>query len=371
MQDYFSSVCKTKFSHSSITAFEYSTFGVMTAHRSEFFSRHSTLARHCKLHQGLAFAWLELNLSNTCDNSGRNSSSERFGVENAISPAKTQVLESIDDVRLWRRAAIVAGERVGFVPTMGALHEGHLSLMRAARKECDRVIGSIFVNPLQFAPNEDFGKYPRTFEKDLELMAQEGVDAVFYPNEKEMYPEGRESVTRVVPPSELADCLEGHFRPGFFTGVATVVAKLFNIVLPEAAFFGEKDYQQMLVIKRMVKDLNLPIQVTAVPTVREKDGLALSSRNVYLSEDERKFAPLLQQTLCTVKESAQSGKVSLQTALEQGRKTLNSVNGLQLQYLEARHGETFQPITEFELPTVILLAAKLQSVRLIDNVVAR
>ncbi|PZM83339.1 MAG: pantoate--beta-alanine ligase [Candidatus Melainabacteria bacterium] len=288
-----------------------------------------------------------------------------------MSPVKTQVLDSIDAVRLWRRAASVAGERVGFVPTMGALHEGHLSLMRAARKECDRVIASIFVNPLQFAPHEDFGKYPRTFDRDLELMSQEGVDAVFFPNEKEMYPEGREGVTRVMPPTELADCLEGHFRPGFFVGVATVVAKLFNIVLPEAAFFGEKDYQQLLVVKRMVHDLNLPIQVTPVATVRENDGLALSSRNVYLSDAERKVAPLLNRTLNFVKDSAQSGQLSLEAALEKGRNDLLALEGVELQYLEARHGETFLPATQFELPTVILLAAKLKSVRLIDNVVAR
>lgn len=292
-------------------------------------------------------------------------------LDNAMSPVKTQVLECVDAVRLWRRNATVKGERVGFVPTMGALHEGHLSLMRAARKECDRVIASIFVNPLQFAPHEDFGKYPRTFQKDLELMSEEGVDAVFYPNEKEMYPEGRESVTKVFPPTELADCLEGHFRPGFFIGVATVVAKLFNIVLPEAAFFGEKDYQQLLVVKRMVSDLNLPIQVTPVPTVREKDGLALSSRNIYLSEQERKFAPLLNRSLNFVKDSAQSGELSLQAALEKARAELQGLPDVELQYLEARQADTFQPVAQFELPMVVVLAAKLKNVRLIDNVVVR
>lgn len=274
-------------------------------------------------------------------------------------------------MRLWRRNATVKGERVGFVPTMGALHEGHLSLMRAARNECDRVVASIFVNPLQFAPHEDFGKYPRTFQRDLELMSAEGVDAVFYPNEKEMYPEGRESVTRVVPPCELADCLEGHFRPGFFTGVATVVAKLFNIVLPEAAFFGEKDYQQLLVVKRMVGDLNLPIQVTPVATVREADGLALSSRNVYLSEEERKIAPMLNRTLNFVKDAAQSGQLSLEAALEKGRADLKALPDVELQYLEARQADTFQPAAQFELPMVVVLAAKLKNVRLIDNVVVR
>jgi pantoate--beta-alanine ligase len=284
---------------------------------------------------------------------------------------KTQVLECVDAVRLWRRNATVKGERVGFVPTMGALHEGHLSLMRAARNECDRVVASIFVNPLQFAPHEDFGKYPRTFQRDLELMSAEGVDAVFYPNEKEMYPEGRESVTRVVPPCELADCLEGHFRPGFFTGVATVVAKLFNIVLPEAAFFGEKDYQQLLVVKRMVGDLNLPIQVTPVATVREADGLALSSRNVYLSEEERKIAPMLNRTLNFVKDAAQSGQLSLEAALEKGRADLKALPDVELQYLEARQADTFQPAAQFELPMVVVLAAKLKNVRLIDNVVVR
>ena len=292
-------------------------------------------------------------------------------LDNAMSPVKTQVLECVDEVRLWRRNATLKGERVGFVPTMGALHEGHLSLMRAARKECDRVIASIFVNPLQFAPHEDFGKYPRTFQKDLELMSEEGVDAVFYPNEKEMYPEGRESVTKVFPPTDLADCLEGHFRPGFFIGVATVVAKLFNIVLPEAAFFGEKDYQQLLVVKRMVSDLNLPIQVTPVPTVREKDGLALSSRNVYLSEKERKIAPLLNRSLNFVKDAAQSGELSLEAALKKARVDLQGLTDVELQYLEARQADTFQPVSQFELPMVVVLAAKLKNVRLIDNVVVR
>ena len=292
-------------------------------------------------------------------------------LDNAMSPVKTQVLECVDEVRLWRRNATLKGERVGFVPTMGALHEGHLSLMRAARKECDRVIASIFVNPLQFAPHEDFGKYPRTFQKDLELMSEEGVDAVFYPNEKEMYPEGRESVTKVFPPTDLADCLEGHFRPGFFIGVATVVAKLFNIVLPEAAFFGEKDYQQLLVVKRMVSDLNLPIQVTPVPTVREKDGLALSSRNVYLSEQERKIAPLLNRSLNFVKDAAQSGELSLEAALKKARVDLQGLTDVELQYLEARQADTFQPVSQFELPMVVVLAAKLKNVRLIDNVVVR
>lgn len=291
--------------------------------------------------------------------------------ENAVSEVQTQVLDSIDAARLWRRAAMKAGERVGFVPTMGALHQGHLTLMRQARSECDRVVASIFVNPLQFGPKEDFGRYPRTFESDLHLMSEVGVDAVFFPSEKEMYPEGRESVTRVVPNSELADCLEGHFRPGFFTGVATVVAKLFNIILPEAAFFGEKDYQQLQVVSRMTRDLNLPIQIVPVQTVRENDGLAMSSRNVYLGEEQRLLAPLLHKTLVSVREAAQSGKLSLEAALVKGRKELTAMEGLELQYLEARHGDTFAPLTDFEIPTVFLVAAKLNEVRLIDNIVAR
>lgn len=291
--------------------------------------------------------------------------------ENAVSGVQTQVLDSIDAARLWRRAAMKAGERVGFVPTMGALHQGHLTLMRQARSECDRVVASIFVNPLQFGPKEDFGRYPRTFESDHHLMSEAGVDAVFFPSEKEMYPEGRESVTRVVPNSELADCLEGHFRPGFFTGVATVVAKLFNIILPEAAFFGEKDYQQLQVVSRLTRDLNLPIQIVPVQTVRENDGLAMSSRNVYLGEEQRLLAPLLHRTLVSVREAAQSGKMPLEAALATGRKELTAMEGLELQYLEARHGDTFLPVTDFEIPTVFLVAAKLKEVRLIDNIVAR
>ncbi|MBC8000423.1 MAG: pantoate--beta-alanine ligase [Leptolyngbya sp.] len=288
-----------------------------------------------------------------------------------MSGAKTQVLDSIEAVRVWRHNAMKSGERVGFVPTMGALHEGHLTLMRQARAECDRVVASIFVNPLQFGPKEDFGRYPRTFESDLQMMSQAGVDAVFFPSEQEMYPDGRESVTRVVPNPELADCLEGHFRPGFFTGVATVVAKLFNIILPEAAFFGEKDYQQLQVVSRLARDLNLPIQIVPVKTVRELDGLAMSSRNVYLGEEQRLLAPLLYKTLTSVKDAAQSGKLSLQEALERGRNELMVMPGLELQYLEARNGDTFLAVTDFELPTVFLVAAKLKEVRLIDNIVAR
>lgn len=298
----------------------------------------------------------------------------------SMTSCNTRVLESAESVRLWRKELIASsvekGSRplLGFVPTMGALHEGHLALMREAKRRAERVIASIFVNPMQFGPNEDFGRYPRTFEKDLDLLCQEGVDAVFFPAVDEIYPEGKENCTTVHVPSKLGDVLEGEFRPGFFVGVATVVNKLFNIVRPELAIFGEKDYQQLLVIKRMVDDLNMPITICGVATVREKDGLALSSRNAYLSSEKRAVAPVLQETLRKVKNEAMSGKVSLQEALNDGRKRLAAIGGVSLQYLEARHAQTFEPAEGAALPLVILLAAhvgdeKMGTVRLIDNVV--
>ncbi|HEY9783894.1 MAG TPA: pantoate--beta-alanine ligase [Candidatus Obscuribacterales bacterium] len=299
-----------------------------------------------------------------------------MSLNHGLTSCKVRVLETIGEVRSWhdslRERARAEDDRpvLGFVPTMGALHEGHMALMKEARKHCRHVIASIFVNPMQFGPTEDFGRYPRTFEKDLGLLAQEGVEAVFFPGEKEMYPEGKDKCTKVYPPAELADCLEGHFRPGFFVGVATVVNKLFSIVEPNDAFFGEKDYQQLLVVKRMVRDLDIPVTIHGVSTVREKDGLALSSRNVYLSEADRKLAPILHKTLCQVRDETLC-KGSLQAALERGRKELAASQSVDLQYLEARHSETFEPLETACQKMVILLAAKIADVRLIDNVVVR
>lgn len=257
--------------------------------------------------------------------------------------------------------------KLGFVPTMGALHEGHLELVRRAREKCQKVIVSIFVNPYQFAPHEDFSKYPRTFERDLELLHSVGADAVFYPDEKLVYPNGKDKITAVIPPTPLNDTLEGEFRPTFFRGVATVVLKLFNLVQPHIAFFGQKDYQQWKVIETMVKDLNLPVSIVGVPTVRESDGLAMSSRNAYLDAKARQEATNLYKALSTTKELMEGGKNPLQAAAE-AAKLLQESQGWQLQYLKVCHAESLEPVTDSYIkPCVIVAAAKLGEVRLIDN----
>ena len=260
--------------------------------------------------------------------------------------------------------------RVGFVPTMGALHDGHIELVRQAKTKSDVVIVSIFVNPYQFAPTEDFDKYPRTFERDSMLLAKEGVDCIFYPNESAMYPQGRDEIVSVLPPAGLNDSLEGAFRPTFFRGVATVVTKLFTLVQPHQAYFGEKDYQQLQVIKALVRDLNLPVDIQAVPTVRESDGLAMSSRNAYLDKNARQLAPVLNQTLQSVRAAFEAGQ-DLSNALAAATKKLQDQSTIDLQYLSVCHAETLKPLTQFELPFVVLVAARLGEVRLIDNIVVR
>lgn len=277
-----------------------------------------------------------------------------------------QVVETVKDLRAWRKAH---SGKVGFVPTMGALHEGHMTLVRQARQECDFVVVSIFVNPLQFGPHEDLNKYPRPLEKDLDLCRAEGVDLVFHPTVEEMY-SGPET-TKVIPPASITSTLCAPIRPGHFTGVATVVLKLFNMVEPTAAYFGEKDYQQLTVIRQMVADLNVPIEVVGVPTVRESDGLALSSRNVYMNEEERQLAPKLHQVLCQVRDEALNGKVSLKYALTRGREIIRQIPNAELQYLEACDANTLEALNEVKLPMVVLVAAKLGNVRLIDNIVVR
>ncbi|MBU6453041.1 MAG: pantoate--beta-alanine ligase [Cyanobacteria bacterium REEB67] len=264
---------------------------------------------------------------------------------------------------------------LGFVPTMGALHDGHLELVRRARASCDKVLVSIFVNPYQFAPTEDFSKYPRTFERDLALLTEAGVDCVFYPSEAEMYPHGRDGIVSVLPPSPLNDTLEGAFRPTFFRGVATIVLKLFTLVQPHRAYFGEKDYQQLLVIEALCRDLNLPVEIVPVQTVREADGLAMSSRNAYLDVEKRQLAPVLHTSLLSVVEASLAG-VELADALQSAKKRLGDEARaaeleVELQYLSVCHATTLEPLDRFVLPFVVLVAAKLGEVRLIDNVVVR
>lgn len=265
-------------------------------------------------------------------------------------------------VARWREA----GGTVALVPTMGALHEGHLSLVRLSRRRANRVVVSIFVNPAQFAPAEDFSTYPRTFDADVAALAEEKVDLVWAPeNVAVMYPEG--FATRVVPEGPAMAGLEDAFRPDFFKGVATVVAKLFTQVAPDIAVFGEKDFQQLRVVIRMARDLDLSVKVIGAPTVRESDGLAMSSRNVYLTPDERALAPTLYRVLMLCAQKIAKGR-PISTILSEGREAIERA-GFVLDYLEARHAETLKPIKSIkDAPVRLLVAAKLGKTRLIDNV---
>ncbi len=288
-----------------------------------------------------------------------------------ISSTETRVIENIADIRVWRESVRSAGgadkPSVGFVPTMGALHEGHMTLVRKAVRECRHVVVSVFVNPMQFGPNEDFERYPRSFEKDLQLIREAGAKILFHPPVSQLYSDGHASSTKVIAPPELTERLCGQFRPGHFTGVTTVVLKLFSIAQPDAAYFGEKDYQQLTIIKRMARDLDLPVDVVGVPTVREIDGLAMSSRNAYLTSTERKRASELYKTLCFVREESLSGRRTLEDVLKVAGDRLNKMPEFSLQYLEACDPNSLKPLETTQTPMVILVAAKLGSVRLIDN----
>ncbi len=261
----------------------------------------------------------------------------------------------------WRRQ----GERIAFVPTMGNLHAGHLQLVREARAMAPRVVASIFVNPLQFGPNEDLDNYPRTLEADRQKLVAKGVDLLFAPAVETMYPRGAQRSTRVEVP-DVGQGLCDDFRPGHFTGVATVVARLFNLVQPDVALFGEKDYQQLAVIRRMVDDLGWPIDIRGVATVREADGLAMSSRNQYLGEEERRIAPLLYQTLRWLVSEVKAQKTDYR-ALERAAMARLAEAGFTPDYVEIRHADSLQPVSMGELNCVVLAAARLGAARLIDN----
>jgi len=257
------------------------------------------------------------------------------------------------------------GETVALVPTMGALHDGHLSLVRIAHRRAKRVIVSIFVNPAQFAPTEDFKTYPRSFNTDLAMLAALKVDLIWAPTVAAMYPEG--FATKIAPAGPALVGLEDRFRPHFFGGVATVVSKLFLQTTPDFAIFGEKDYQQLRVVTCMARDLDLPLRVIGAPTVREKDGLAMSSRNAYLSPDERKAAPLLHRVLKDTAAAIKSGTLP-NAAIAQGRGRIEQA-GFKLDYLEARHAETLSPIESAkDGPIRLLVAARIGTTRLIDNI---
>ena len=260
----------------------------------------------------------------------------------------------------WR----AAGDRIGLVPTMGAIHRGHLALVAAARAQgCGRVVASLFVNPKQFGPGEDFAAYPRDEAADLAAFRSAGVDLVFTPTVAQMYPPGFAAAVTVGGPSEG---LESAHRPGHFAGVATVVAKLLLQALPDAAYFGEKDYQQLLVVRRLVRDLDIPVRIEGVPTVREADGLALSSRNVYLTAEERRTAPLLYRVL---RETATRlvAQQDAPTALQRGLADLQA-GGFAVDYLELRDAETLSPLPRLEPPGRLLAAARIGRTRLIDNI---
>jgi pantoate--beta-alanine ligase len=261
------------------------------------------------------------------------------------------------------RATLASGKRPALVPTLGSLHEGHLSLIRLARSADRPVVASIFVNRLQFAPHEDFDRYPRSLEKDCALLEKEGCDIVFAPAESEMYPQPQ--TYKVSPPPELADILEGAARPGFFTGVCTVVSKLFNIVQPACAVFGKKDYQQLLIVKNMVQQMALPIEILSAPTVREDQGLAMSSRNAYLTREQREEALRLHATLQAIAAAIQLGKKDLGNLERTASQELTS-HGWKPDYVSIRRQDTLgEPL--LGAPLVILAAARLGNTRLIDN----
>ena len=260
------------------------------------------------------------------------------------------------------------GGRVGLVPTMGALHEGHVSLIEAARRRSDSVAVTIFVNPTQFGPNEDFEKYPSDTEADLAACEASGADIVFTPSVETLYPRGFETTIHV---SGLTEGLCGAHRPGHFDGVTTIVAKLLNILPADAAFFGEKDYQQLLVIRRMVRDLNLPVEIVACPIVREKDGLACSSRNRYLSPSERSQAAVLSRALFSARDRIAAGHKRVKELVTRIRAEILTAGLAKIDYVEIVDAETLDSLTEVDRPARIVLAARIGPCRLIDNVAVK
>jgi len=274
-----------------------------------------------------------------------------------------RIIHAADELRRVVTAARRAGKTIGLVPTMGALHEGHLSLVDAARRDNDLTIVSIFVNPTQFGPNEDFANYPRTLESDLDLLAGRGAQLIFAPRTDQMYGPGHATHVEVDGPALR---LEGAFRPGHFRGVATIVLKLFNLASPDRAYFGRKDYQQSLVIRRMVADLDLPIHVEICPTVREADGLALSSRNRYLSPEERPRARSISESLRLAARLVEQGTRDAATLIARMSDVLRAAD-LKLDYVALADPDTLEDVSVVDGPTVALIAARLGKTRLIDN----
>ena len=276
----------------------------------------------------------------------------------------TVVLSTIPAARQWVQAERSAGKTIGLVPTMGTLHEGHQSLFRRARQRCDCVIASIFVNPLQFGPGEDYGRYPRDFDRDLALAEREGLDAVFHPEAQEMYPQPPEIT---VAPGRFGEPLCGVLRPEHFRGVTTVVAKLLNILQPDVAFFGQKDAQQSVIVQKMVEDLNIPVAIEVCPIVREADGLALSSRNLYLSTEERVRATVLYQALRRAETLIRSGVRDAARLEREMQEVIRATPGVELDYARVVDRQTLEDVQEVTGEVLVAVAARLGKTRLIDN----
>jgi pantoate--beta-alanine ligase len=287
------------------------------------------------------------------------------------SPAPIAGIETVREAAALRRRIAAwrsAGQRVGLVPTMGGIHDGHLALVRAAKEECDRVAATLFVNPKQFGPSEDFAAYPRDEAGDARLLAEAGAELLFAPGMEEMYPQG--FATRVSV-SGVTEGLCGAHRPGFFDGVATAVCKLFMQALPDAAYFGEKDYQQLVMVRRMVADLAIPVDIVPVATVREADGLALSSRNHYLTDSERQNAATLYRVLSAIATSLEGGEGAVADLVVWGLGELEGAGFGPIDYIELRDADTLQPVEVVKTPARVLAAAWLGRARLIDNVAVR
>lgn len=276
------------------------------------------------------------------------------------------IIHSVQEMRDTTAAVRKSGKTISFVPTMGFLHEGHASLMREARLRGDVLVLSIFVNPTQFGAGEDFESYPRDLRRDSEIARECGVDIIFVPEAREMYPAGYQTWVNV---DTVSLPLCGASRPGHFRGVTTVVAKLFNIVKPDSAFFGEKDYQQLTVIRRMAADLNMDVEIVGLPTVREADGLAMSSRNSYLSASDRKSSLCLSRALDAASTLYRSGEVSVSRLREEVMRILEGEPSVRIDYVEFRHGDTLEEIAVADERTVLALAVRIGNTRLIDNVI--
>lgn len=277
-----------------------------------------------------------------------------------------ELLRTVREVREAVKAARLAGKRIGLVPTMGYLHEGHLTLMRQARQDCDFAVVSIFVNPTQFGPNEDFSRYPRDLDRDLALCGQVPVDVVFHPSVEELYPQPFLTTVRI---AKITETLCGASRPGHFEGVATVVTKLFNIVKPDVAFFGQKDAQQVAVLRRMVADLNMDLEIRPVATVRETDGLALSSRNVYLSPEERQAALVLSRTLRMARKRVEAGEHDMASLTAEMRAQIAAEPLADIDYIQIVDYDTLAPVERLNSKALAALAVRFGKTRLIDNCV--